>query len=858
MTKIIITGGLGYVGTELCRLYSGQSWREDFELIVTDKEFYSDRVNQLLKWNIKFIQKDILKIEDIKKIFEGVDIVHHLAGVTNVAYTKNEELEYPEKAKLIEDIAIQGTKKVLNLLPEKAKLIFPSTHVIFEGLKKAKENINEEDNPCPVLTYAKSKYQNEKDIIQSKKNYVILRLASVYGASGDSTRYKIMPNLFSKKTSLERKLSLFGGGKQLKSLVNLIDVARCFKFMAEKKEINKEIFNLSNENTSVKKVAQICKKYSTSLILEETNDEIPNLGYTLSNKKLLSTGFKFLYNLDETIRDMIKLWSPDDSRIELEKISRGHNDYVDERGKISNYELSEPINLIGYIESKAGTVRANHYHPVQEQKCLVIKGQYISVIKDLSNKDNPLITQVINQGDLSTIKPNVYHAMVFTEDTIFLNLVRGDREHENYGITHTIPMKLISNKQKKSLIDGYKFNCRCCGNKQLDRVISFGFLPLANNLTKSKDEDYETYPLELNYCRKCFNCQLSYVVDPKKMFNNYLYVSSTTSTFRDHFKNAAEKYIEILKLKKNNFIIDIGSNDGVALKPFIDKGFENVLGVEPAKNLCDLANSYKIRSINSYFNKDILREINFKPSLILASNVFAHSDEIDEMTETMKKILHEDGTIIIEIQYLINTLKDLSFDNIYHEHVNYWNLHSLKTFFEKHKLEIFDAEKINTHGGSLRIYISRPGKKKISQQINKILNEEIQFGVNNFKTFQDFEKKVINIKKNVIENFEYLKKENKNIVGYGAPAKASTALNFYGISKNFQFIIEDNELKYNKFIPGTKLEIISKNSVSKNKKINCIVVLAWNFFDYIKKNNSNLCDNFISIDDLKTPLKKIK
>jgi nucleoside-diphosphate-sugar epimerase len=850
MKKIIITGGLGYIGVELCRLYSGFSWRDDFQVIVTDKEFYSDRVNQLLKWNIKFIQKDILHIDDLKEIFKDVDIVHHLAGITNVAYTKNEELEYPEKAKLIEDVAIQGTKKILNLLPKNGKIIFPSTHVVFEGLTKAKENILETERPCPILTYAKSKYQNEKDIIESKKNYVILRLASVYGASGDSTRYKIMPNFFSKKTALEGELSLFAGGKQLKSLVNLIDVARCFKFMGDEETINKEIFNLSNENTTVKGVAEICKKYYPTLVFNQTNDEIPNLGYTLSNKKLLSTGFKFLYSLDETIKDMIKLWSLDNSKVELERISRGTNDFVDKRGKISNYELSEPINLIGYIESKANTVRANHFHPVQEQKCLVIKGQYISVIKDLSNKNKPMITQIVNEGDLSTIKPNVYHAMVFTKDTTFLNLVRGEREHENYGITHTIPLKLVSDELKQLLINGYKTVCRCCGSTKLKRVISLGFMPLANNLIDDKKENYETYPLELNYCSECYNCQLSYVVNPNKMFDNYLYVSSTASTFRKHFQDAAKKYIEKFKLKKEDFIIDIGSNDGVALKPFVEEGYNNILGIEPAKNLSTIANNNKIRTLNSYFDRSVLREINNKASLILASNVFAHTDTIDEMTETIKKILTDQGVLIIEIQYLINTLKDLSFDNIYHEHVNYWSLHSLITFFKRHNLEIFDAEKINTHGGSLRVYISKKGSKKVSNELKKILEEEKEFGIQNFIIFEDFEKNVQKIKKNVLANIKIIKSKYKKIIAYGAPAKASTALNFFGISSFIEYVIEDNELKHDKYIPGTQLQIINKKKVSQ-KKIDCVLVMAWNFFDYIKKNNSDLSNNFISIEELK-------
>ena len=171
--------------------------------------------------------------------------------------------------------------------------------------------------------------------------------------------------------------------------------------------------------------------------LRETNDEIPNLGFSLSNKKILSTGFKFLYGLEESLKEMIFNWSKRKLIKELETVKNGENEFIDKRGKISNHELTEPINMIGLIESKKGTMRANHFHPQQEQKCLFTKGQIIEVYQDLLNPNSPKITQVVNEGQLSIIKPNVAHTMVFTKDTTFLNLVRGEREHDNYGITHT-------------------------------------------------------------------------------------------------------------------------------------------------------------------------------------------------------------------------------------------------------------------------------------------------------------------------------------------------------------------------------------------------------------------------------------
>ncbi len=843
--KIIITGGLGYIGTELCKLYSGVSWHHN--IVVIDNRFISERVNQLRSWNIEFIQGDILDKALVKKNFGDAEIVHHLAGITDVPRTKSESSELQDEK--IREVAEKGTQNILETISDKCKIIFPSTHVVYEGINEVKTDIKENEILKPVLSYASSKAINENQLKNSGKNFVILRLGSVYGYSTDSMRIDIMPNLFSKIASQNGTLKLFSGGRQIKSLVPLIDVARCFKFMEEKNDINSEIFNLTKDTLTVKEVAEICKKYNPKITLKETNDEVPNLGFSLSNKKLLNTGFEFLYNLDQNIKEMIQKWSKQNLKRDLEYVKDGENLFMDKRGTISNHELTEPINLIGLIDSKKGTIRANHYHPQQEQKCLFTKGQIIEIFQDIINPNAPKITQVVNAGQLSVIKPNVAHTMVFTKDTTFLNLVRGERDHENYGITHTIRHVFVDEKEKKLLLECYKFECRSCGNTELKRVVSLGYQPLANNLTNKKDEKCDLYPLEVNYCQKCHNCQLSVAVDPKKMFSNYLYTSSTSKTFRDHFVKAAKKYSKELKLnKKKSYIIDIGSNDGIALKPFMDLGFKKVLGIEPAKNLAKLANKNKIKTFNGFLEKKNLPKIKKNADLILASNVFAHSDKLKEMAECMFSLVSKKGTIIIEVQYLMNTLKDLTFDNIYHEHYNYWSLTSLVYFFKQFNATIFRSEKIETHGGSIRIYLKKAKKVKIEKSVKEMLKEEENYGIKDFRTYKNFGDKVYKIRENVLSNIKKIKKNNKKIIGYGAPAKATTALNFFGISREIDFIVEDNKLKHNKFIPGVKIPIKKKSHI-KNKN-NTLLVLAWNFYKDIKKNNSNLSDNFVNIKDL--------
>ena len=546
---------------------------------------------------------------------------------------------------------------------------------------------------------------------------------------------------------------------------------------------------------------------------------------------------------------MIFKWSKQNLIKDLEHVRDGNNEFVDKRGKISNHELTEPINLIGLIDSKKGTIRANHFHPQQEQKCLFTKGQIIEIFQDILNPNSPKITQVVNEGQLSIIKPNVAHTMVFTKDTTFLNLVRGDRDHENYGISHTIRHMFVDEAERDLLLSSYKFECRSCGNNKLKRVVSLGYQPLANNLLSKKDEKCELYPLEVNYCGKCHNCQLSVAVDPKKMFSNYLYTSSTSTSFRNHFIEASKKYVKEFKLKsKSSYIIDVGSNDGVALKPFKELGFKNILGVEPAKNLAKLANKNKIKTFNGFLDKKNIKKMKKNADLILASNVFAHSDNLKEMAECMIQLLSKKGTIIIEVQYLMNTLKDLTFDNIYHEHYNYWSLTSLINFFKPFHVKIFKVEKIATHGGSIRVYLKKNKKIKIENSIKKLLIEENKFGIKDFRTYQKFGEKIYKIRDNVIKNIENLKKKSKKIIGYGSPAKATTALNFFNITNSIDFVVEDNKLKQGKFIPGIKIPIKGKSAV-KNKN-NIMLVLAWNFFNEIKKNNNNLSNKFINIKDL--------
>lgn len=837
--KIVITGAIGYLGTELCKIYSGETRYK--EIIAIDNRFLSARVKQLADWGIQFLHGDIRDKEFMEKALQGADIVYHLASITDVAYTKKHETE--EKELLINSVGIDGLNNVLQYIPKGCKILFPSSHTIYDGLQETMFDIPEEFAPQPGLMYSGMKTRSEEIIRENTNNHVIVRLASVYGLSEDNMRINIMPNLFSKIASQDGTISMFGGGVQYKSLVNIIDVVRAMKYLAEGEYIG--TYHLSNENMTVADVANICKKVNPKITLVSTDDEIPNKGYTLSNQKLLNTGFRFLYNIEDSIREMITKWSYRDTSTPLEYIDKGGNEYIDSRGIIRNYELTEPINLIGYIESTRGTVRANHYHPIQEQKCLLISGRYISVTQDLSITNAPIEYKTIRPGDIAIIRPNVAHTMVFLQDSVFLNLVRGERDHDNYGITHTIPYKLVDDIHRDQILERYaveyRTTCRCCGSHRLQRVLSLGDSPLANNLLDSADQECITYPLEWMYCHDCCNVQLSVVVSAPKMFDNYLYVSSTSQVFREHFEKAAEQYIQQFNLTSESVVWDIGSNDGVFLKPLQDRGIK-VCGIEPAVNVAQIATDNGILTIQGYFSQETAQQAYQSvgsPDIITASNVFAHADDLADITRTAFNNLKPSGVFIIEVQYLMDTIKDMTFDNIYHEHVNYWSVTALNTFFSNLGYYLYHVEHINTHGGSIRCYICREinAVSLHMDSVQEYMDKESAQGIHSVDTFIQFGKRVSDIRNTVRKNMKLLKKKFSTICGYGSPAKATTALNYFGITgDDITYTVEDNTMKNAKWVPGAGIQIWELDDIYKVPEHfpELCIVFAWNFFDSIK------------------------
>jgi len=396
----------------------------------------------------------------------------------------------------------------------------------------------------------------------------------------------------------------------------------------------------------------------------------------------------------------------------------------------------------------------------------------------------------------------------------------------------------------------YKKTCRGCNSNKLTSILDLGNSPLANNLLDNKNDTVKLYPLELMYCKDCHNCQLSYTVPADEMFKHYLYLSSTTSTLRNHFTEAGNKYISKYGLDKDSLVVDIGSNDGVALIPLKEKGIP-VLGVEPARNVADIAKKNGIPTINNYFNDDVVEQINEiygKVDVLTASNMFAHSDFLEEITKNVFRVLKQKGTFIVEVQYLLDTLRDLTFDNIYHEHVNYWSVLSISSFFERLGFFVVDVEHIDTHGGSIRVYVEREDTNK-TENVDKFIKKELDYGLNTIECYEDFAQRVKKAKETFLRKIKSIKDRNETVVGYGSPAKATTTLNYFGVtSDDISYIIEDNKLKWNKYLPGVTIPIQPKKF---DKLPDNIIIMAWNYDKEIRNNNLELIENGVKFTNIK-------
>ena len=380
--------------------------------------------------------------------------------------------------------------------------------------------------------------------------------------------------------------------------------------------------------------------------------------------------------------------------------------------------------------------------------------------------------------------------------------------------------------------------CRICNSKNLVKYLDLGRTPLANSLIEPGDKNNKeiNYPLEVLYCEDCYLSQLSIVVNPEILFSRYIYRSSISKTFQAHCTEMVEKIIERMEPNECGLVVDIASNDGCLLQKFRNSGFKT-LGIEPAKNLTDIANSKGIETICSFWNRKTANKILKKHGgarIITATNVLAHVDNLNEFLIAVKILLEKNGLFVVEVPYLYDLLTKNEFDTIYHEHLSYFLIKPLKKLYEKFGLSIISIKKYPIHGGSLRIYASKD-RLNADKSIRNFIDLENKENLYDGKTYKNFNKRVKKVKKDLLELLKELKNKNKKIAAYGASAKGNTLLNYCSIDeKLISFIIDDTPEKQNNFAPGSRIKIVDASYLEKEKP-DYLLLLAWNFTKEIKQ-----------------------
>lgn len=373
------------------------------------------------------------------------------------------------------------------------------------------------------------------------------------------------------------------------------------------------------------------------------------------------------------------------------------------------------------------------------------------------------------------------------------------------------------------------------------RILDLGEMPPANAFLKEEElhKPEPKFPLVVYFCNTCNLLQLLDVVSPEILFGEYDYLTSASKPLAEHFIKTANELVTRFNIKKDDLVLEIGGNDGVLLSAIKDKC--RVLNVEPAKNIAELSKNNGIDTLNRFFSEgvaeDILKKYGFA-KLVVANNVLAHIDDMRGLFSGVKKLIGEDGVFVFEVHWVGNLISEGGFDQIYHEHLCYHSLHDLKYLSEDLGLKIFDIETVPIHGESMRVFVSQniPAKGSVAE----FLQREEAMGLTKKETFMKFADKVRSSKQNLQNMLKELKNSGKTIVGYGAPAKGNTLLNYYGVTPALvSFLTDTTPLKQGMYAPGTRIPVLHPD-VAKKKLPDYFLLLAWNYADAILKKEEEL------------------
>ncbi len=383
-------------------------------------------------------------------------------------------------------------------------------------------------------------------------------------------------------------------------------------------------------------------------------------------------------------------------------------------------------------------------------------------------------------------------------------------------------------------------NCRICDSTRLEPAIDLGQQPWCNHFLEPAQVGQEPfYPLRVVYCHDCAAAQLDYTVAKEVMFGNHTYLSGVTKSLSEHFRQIAtevdERFFTTTPAKS---VLDIGSNDGTQLKHFQALGYD-VLGVESSKTTAQIATQAGVPTLNTFFNLQVALDLKRKFHVINAAGVFFHLEELHSVTDGIREALHPEGVFTVQFLYMKRIVENLAFDQIYHEHLLYYNLKTIQTLLRRHGLEMFDAYVSNIHGGSVIGYVTHAGKRAESDRFQAMEKAEAEAHSNDFATYRDFAVRIEQMKK---ENLAYLhsaKEKGKRIFSLGAPVKGNTLLNYFGIGPDLiECLVEKNELRRGLISPGMHIPVVIEKELKELPDI--YYVLAWNFKKEILANNQAL------------------
>ncbi len=390
--------------------------------------------------------------------------------------------------------------------------------------------------------------------------------------------------------------------------------------------------------------------------------------------------------------------------------------------------------------------------------------------------------------------------------------------------------------------------CRICKNTNLFNFLQLGPTPIPNGFLDSRQihEAEKFYRLDVLFCNKCSLVQLSQIIPPKIMFQNYAYIPSTSKTMQSHFFTLAKKLVEKANLKKGNLVIDIGSNDGTLLKYFKKFGME-VLGIDPSENLAKAANHEGINTEIAMFTKKLAQRIKTERrqvKLITATNVLAHINDLDDFFEGIEILLSREGIFVGEFPYLPDLIEKTEFDTIYHEHLSYFSATAINYLLRLKRLFFREVERLPIHGGSLRVTFCKTNGKQ-DPGIAKLINFESIKGIKSPETYIAFSKKVSGLRYQLTKFLRDTRIKGSRIVGYGASAKGNIMLNYCRIGTDvLDYIADSIPFKHYKFTPGMHIPIFPEKTLYQDKP-DYILLLAWNFADEImEKLKGNFKHNY--------------